>query len=396
MLAAWSIASLTASAADAPGIPGIIIDHSPQTSGIYIGSPSLAVLPDGGYVASHDEFGPKSSEHTRAVSRIFSSADRGRTWRPIAAINGAFWSTLFTHRGALYLLGTDKHHGNAVIRRSHDGGRTWTEPVDGRSGLLRNDGEYHCAPVPVLEHQGRLWRGFERREPPVGWGLNYCAGMASAPVEADLLDASQWTFATPLPSSTNWNHGDFGAWLEGNAVLTPDRRLVDLLRVHTRSPDEKAALVQVSSNGRTMSFDPATGFVPFPGGAKKFTVRWDDRSKLYWALATVIPEEFRAPGPSGIRNTLALTASPDLRTWSVRCILLHHPDTSKHGFQYPDWLFDGDDLIAVVRTAFDDGQGGARNHHDANFLTFHRISRFRGLAPADSVPVSSPSRAIRP
>jgi hypothetical protein len=70
----------------------------------------------------------------------------------------------------------------------------------------------------------------------------------------------------------------------------------------------------------------------------------------------------------------------------VRCILLHHPDVASHGFQYVDWLFDGEDGIAACRTAFDDGQGSAHNAHDANFLTFHRFARFRRITMADSVP----------
>jgi hypothetical protein len=41
---------------------GIAIDHSPASSERYIGSPSLALLPDGGYVASHDFFG-KGTEY---------------------------------------------------------------------------------------------------------------------------------------------------------------------------------------------------------------------------------------------------------------------------------------------------------------------------------------------
>ena len=60
-----------------------------------------------------------------------------------------------------------------------------------------------------------------------------------------------------------------------------------------------------------------------------------------------------------------------------RRVLLQHPDTAKHGFQYVDWRFDGEDLIAACRTAFDDDQGGAHNFHDANYLTFHRIADFR-------------------
>jgi hypothetical protein len=68
----------------------------------------------------------------------------------------------------------------------------------------------------------------------------------------------------------------------------------------------------------------------------------------------------------------------------VRCILLYHPDVAKHGFQYVDWLFDGDDIIAACRTAYDDGVGGARNQHDSNFMTFHRFANFRQLTMADN------------
>lgn len=369
-------------------VPGIVIDHIPASTGVYIGSPSIAILPDGRYVASHDHFGPKSTEHQRALTAVFRSEDRGRSWKRISAVQGAFWSSLFVHRGPLYLLGPDRHHGNILIRRSNDGGETWTTPTDGSNGILRDNGEYHCAPMPVVEHNGRIWRAFEWRHPPVAWGINYRATMLSAPIEADLLKAASWTLAEPLPSDRAWNGGDMGAWLEGNAVIAPDRNLVDILRVQTMSPDEKAAIVRVSPDGSTMSFDPATGFIPFPGGAKKFTIRFDAQSKLYWSLASIAHERHRAKNPGGIRNTLALTCSPDLTNWTVRCILLYHPDVKKHGFQYVDWLFDGDDIIAACRTAYDDGQGGAHNAHDANFLTFHRVQGFRTKTMANSVAIT--------
>jgi hypothetical protein len=368
-------------------VPGVVIDHSPASAGLYIGSPSLAVLTNGDYLASHDFFGPKGEEFGRPTSAVFRSADRGRTWQKIARIDGAFWSSLFVHEGAAYLLGTDRHHGNAVIRRSTDGGVTWTAPTNAACGLLRDNGEYHCAPVPVIAHAGRLWRAMERRDPPVGWGINYRAGMMSAPVAADLLQATNWTFADFLPSDRAWNGGDMGAWLEGNAVVAPEGGVVNLLRVETLSADEKAALVRVSADGRTLAFDPATGLVNFPGGAKKFTGRFDPQSRLYWSLASVVPEAQRAERPGRLRNTLALIASPDLRAWTERCLLLRHPDRARHGFQYVDWLFDGEDIIAACRTAYDDDQGGAHTYHDANYLTFHRWRNFRRLTLADSVPL---------
>jgi hypothetical protein len=240
--------------------------------------------------------------------------------------------------------------------------------------------------MPVIEHAGRLWRAMEWRNPPLGWGTNYRAGMLSIPVDADLLNAANWTSSNFLPSDRAWNGGDMGAWLEGNAVVTPAGELVDVLRVQTKSPDEKAAIVRISPDGKVASFDPATGFVKFPGGAKKFTIRFDPQTKRYWTLASIIDEPHRAAEAGRVRNTLALTTSPDLLNWEVRCILLHHPDIVKHGFQYVDWQFDGEDIIAACRTAFDDRQGGAHNNHDANYLTFHRFASFRRLTLADSVP----------
>lgn len=393
-LTAVLAATLTALAADKPSgsppdfsrVPGVIIDYSPAASGLYIGSPSIAVLPNGDYVASHDFFGPKSNEHVSARSAVFRSADRGATWRRTAEIQGAFWSKLFVHRDALYFLGTDRHHGNAIIRRSTDGGTTWTEPTSPKTGLLRANSEYHCAPMAVIEHKGRLWRAMEWRHPPEKWGVNYRAGMMSIPVEGDLLDASQWTFAEFLPSYRAWNGGDMGAWLEGNAVVTPAGEVVNILRVQTKSSDEKAAIVRVSPDGRALHFEPEKDFVPFNGGSKKFTIRFDPQTKLYWSLASIVAERHRADNPGGIRNTLALVASPDLREWTTRSVLLYHTDVKKHGFQYVDWQFDGDDIIAACRTAYDDGVGGARNAHDANFLTFHRWKNFRALTMADAPP----------
>lgn len=374
-------------------VPGIVIDHSPAASGLYIGSPSLTILPGGDYLASHDFFGPKSVEFDCPTTAVFRSADKGSNWQRVARLPCLFWVGLFTHREAVYLMGTDKHHGRIVIRRSTDGGHTWTEPRDTATGLLTPAGQYHTAPVPVLEHDGRLWRAFEDAQGGTVWGRRYRAFMLSAPVDANLLNAAHWTFSNFLARDSNWLNGDFNAWLEGNAVRTRNGQIVDILRVDTPRCPERAALVQVSQDGKTAAFDPATGFIHFPGGAKKFTIRFDAPSDRYWSLATLVPERHQAAGrPGGIRNTLALTCSADLTNWVVRCTLLYHPDIARHGFQYVDWQFEGDDLIAVCRTAFDDAQGGARNNHDANFLTFHRITNFRARTMADSVPM--PERPV--
>lgn len=367
---------LTASAVPLP--PGTVIYHSPASSGKFIGSPSLCILPDGNYLASHDFFGPASGEHKLAEGIIHRSNDRGATWKPVAELKGFFWQGLFVHRGAVHAMGVDRHHGRLVIRRSTDGGTTWSEPTDAAHGLIA-EGEWHTAPMPVIEHDGRLWRAVEDAMNGKKWGERYRARMVSIPADADLLDGSRWTLSNPLPRDPAWLGGKFSAWLEGNAVVTPDGNLLDILRVDGPDATEKAALVEVSADGQTISFDPQTGFVDFPGGAKKFTVRKDPSGPGYWAVASIIGkrESTLRTSPAGIRNTLALLYSGDLRKWETRSILLHHPDVARHGFQYVDWQFDGADLIAVCRTAWEDADGGARNNHDANFLSFHRWNDFR-------------------
>lgn len=284
------------------------------------------------------------------------------------------------------LAGSRQRQPNQLsIRRSSDGGATWTEPRASATGLPAPGDRYHTAPVPMLEHNGRLWRAFENTKGGTQWGGSFRAGMLSIPIEADLLKATDWTFSNFLPRNPQWLGGRFAGWLEGNAVLTRDGRVVNLLRVDTPHCPEKAAIVRVSEDGRTASFNPVADFVDFPGGAKKFSVRFDKSSNRHWSLATIVPARHPAAGmPASIRNTLALVCSPDLRRWETFCILLYHPDTARHGFQYVDWLFEGDDLIAACRTAYDDEEGGAHDIHDANFLTFHRFKNFRQLTMKDS------------
>jgi hypothetical protein len=365
-------------------VPGTIVTHSPASSGLYIGSPSICILTNGNYLASHDLFGPNSNEFERPVSRIYRSADKGKTWKQISEIQGQFWSKLFVHRGKLYFMGTSKHHGNTIIRNSINEGITWTDPIDGENGLLLS-GEYHCAPVPLIEHNGRLWRAMEDAMGPVKkWGKRYGAFMMSMPLEADPMKASNWTSSNVLRFDSTMLNGNFGAWIEGNAVVDPMGQMLDILRVDHRSTlEEKAAFVKISPDGKTASFDQATGFANFPGGSKKFTIRYDPKSKLYWTLSNYIPDDVKAANtgknPASLRNTLAIFCSKDLHAWDLKKILLQHPDAVSHGFQYVDWLFEGKDIIFLSRTAFDDETGGAHNNHDANYLTFHRVNKFRRL-----------------
>jgi len=66
-----------------------------------------------------------------------------------------------------------------------------------------------------------------------------------------------------------------------------------------------------------------------------------------------------------------------LRTFDIVARLLdyRHTNPREVGFQYVSFLIDGDDILYLCRTAMNQ----ARNFHDANYITFHRIERFREL-----------------
>ena len=219
-----------------------------------------------------------------------------------------------------------RKYGACVIRRSTDGGRTWTEPTDAGHGLLHGAGAYHCAPVPVVIHNTRIWRAMEERAGPQ-WG-SFKAFVMSAPHDSDLLDASNWTSTNRIGPILHGPGGKAGGVLEGNVVVTPDGAIVNMLRVEQPDFDEIVAIMRVNPAGTQLSFDPDKDFVRFPGGSKKFTIRFDERSKQYWSLVNFVPERYRIPGrrPSQTRNTLSLACSADLRTWQVKKELLTSPD----------------------------------------------------------------------
>jgi len=303
-------------------------------------------------------------------------------------------------------LGTSAKHGDVVIRRSTDGGHAWTTPVDAKTGRLFQ-GQYHCAPVPIVLHGGRVWRAMEEVVNDLGWPRHHAALVISAPEEADWLDAASWTRTNGIVFDPAWAEGRRPGWLEGNVVLTPEGGLANILRTNTDvGPEaefalrggaagiaryELAARVEIPQDGETITFDPAKGFFWFPGSQSKFTIRFDPVAKRYWSLVNKITNQHEGrdsrSSPLRQRNVVMLTSSPDLLHWREHAKVLRWREGAqlesqgRVAFQYLDWQFEGDDLIAVSRTAWN-----GQNYHNANYLTFHRVRNFRALTMADSAP----------
>lgn len=364
-------------------IPGKILGHRAASSRIYLGSPSICILPNGNYIAASDFFGPNPEARVdgKSVTRIYQSTDAGESWTILTDIVGQFMSNLFVHQNNLYILGLAGNEGNLIIRKSTDGGASWTSPTDSTNGVLKT-GRFHTAPTPVVQHNGRLWRAMEDADGVIQtWPKKFRAFMLSVPENADLLVAGNWTSSNAMPYDSSYLGGYFYGWLEGNAVVGPGGNMLNVIRVHTFDKlRERVALININNTGTTATFSPPTGFKDFPGGGKKFTIRFDNISKKYWTLSNYVPQDYRGVIPlDRVRNTLALCSSTDLQSWTVESMVLHHPDTLKHGFQYVDWQFAGEDIIAVSRTAYDDGIRGANTHHNNNLFTFHRIKKYRNI-----------------
>lgn len=229
------------------------------------------------------------------------------------------------------------------------------------------------------------------------WGSGFHAFVITANLDADLLCADSWKItnklaynpATQPPIIQAFNSG----WLEGNVVRALNGQIWNLLRVQSPPVANIIAKCILSEDRSTLTFDPKSGFLEFPGGMTKFTIRFDPITKRYWTLSNEVLDD-KNPWQ---RNHLILASSADLLHWVKDQVLLYENEVDsfgirlvkkiipiqsklnqglfrkKIGFQYVDWQFDGPDLIFVVRTAFN----GAHNFHDSNYITFFRISDFR-------------------
>mmetsp|Transcript_10601 Transcript_10601/g.30186 ORF Transcript_10601/g.30186 Transcript_10601/m.30186 type:complete len:405 (+) Transcript_10601:293-1507(+) len=349
-----------------------------------LASPSIAVKPDNPeiLIASNDMCEDSKTE-------VHRSEDGGLSWTQITTVDNQYWSNLFFHKGALYLLGTTKEYGDVVIRQSYDLGSTWTDPASSQTGKITSGERWHCAPTPVVEFEGRLWRCFEEFPEDGAWGISFNVGVWSAPVDSNLLDKASWTVSAPhlsFPLSTRVALKGLG-WLEGNMVVdhncTPNR-LVAILRVHDFR-DGLGAIVDVESKDKV----DYRRVIKFPGGTKKFVIRYDERTKSYVALSNVLVTGqklvlalslWKASKTQGMRrrNAVALISSKDLEHWTVNKVLLY-TDKKYIGFQYADFVISGEDLLAVFRSAIESEGRPPPHAMAANHMTFHRIKGFRQM-----------------
>lgn len=360
-----------------PPAPGKLIASATELRKRNITNPSIMILSDGSYFVGSSGPDPKGNTY-------FQSMDKGRSWQKRSNPDYMNFCKCFTRPddpNTLYELGISAAtRGNIVIRNSRDNGQTWSAVTT----LFK--GDYHGAPTPFIEYKDRIWHAVGTAPADGKMGI----AVLSIPADADPMSAANWTLSNILTGNSAWLAGNarhvFNEWQEGCIVVNPENKLKIVTRVDDSKDNDLAALISVSDR-QTITFNPKTDFCDMPGGGKKFTIRYDAVSRKYWTLVNPCYDEDRVRTHSGwynsriypifLRSRLVLCSSTDLRRWTVEKEAISSNNCFFHGFQYVDWVFDGDDIIAVSRTAFPETRGLPARQHDANFLTFHRISNFR-------------------
>ncbi len=348
-------------------------DGAYKFSGQFLCSPSLVQHPDGYLLASMDLF---EGDAPQNLTLIYRSDDGGETWHYVSELMPCFWGKMFIHKGELYMLSVSTEYGDLLIGKSTDGGKTFGMPTV----ILRGSGRgktagTHKAPQDITYHNGRIYT-------PIEWGSWRIGGHAvmvlSCDENADLLVAENWHLSEPVRYNTEWEgipEGFSQGNIEGNIILHPDGNLYNIMRYEMRYlvPDRGLIMAYKINTEDPEAPVEFSHTIKFMANASKFAIKKDEVSGKYYSIATrLTPERHQ-----GARNLLSLMVSDDLENWEVACDLIDARDKDPQytGFQYVDFLFDGDDIIYLCRT----GIHRPNSYHNTNYSTFHRIKNFRDI-----------------
>ena len=348
-------------------------------SGRYLCSPCILRTKKGRLLVSMDVYGLGMAQNLTILCK---SDDDGSSWQYLCELFPCFWGKLFEYEDRIYMLSMTAEYGELQIGYSEDEGETFCKPVTLFPGCgIRWEKGMHQAPTPVVFHEGRIWTA-------VDYGSWECGGhesaIISASLECDLMDPFAWVCSEFVPYDRSWPgavpHSQWGGH-EGNAVIGPDGEIYDFLRyqisnVFSGHVDDsvithgKAFILKLDKKDpeKPMSFYK---FVDFNGGMSKFVIRKDEITGFYISLVNEVVDDTM---PSQ-RNILSLSISRDMVNWRIVKPLIDASEYSAFdtGFQYVDFIIDGEDILYASRTAFN----GAHNFHDSNYITFHKLEDFR-------------------
>ena len=413
LLAGASVAEVPAWSMKPLAQEGVVVARSPNPETIFLGTPSILVLPRGRLVASFDHFGPGVAQLPGPLGRrphfpaeanslqtvVSTSDDGGKTWIRRAALPFTH-ARLFADSGRVYLLG---NCGRVMIAQSSDRGETWSE----LSALTEND-QWAMGASNVLVVNGHIYAPMMLRT-DLGYRGYFVSTLAPvmfrAPLGVNLSDASVWSqsqpqtafrdlvdetkldyvgipffpvpdrnAAQPVPDNPRILANRIG-WHEPYVVqiTDPNHQFFDptgrTLHILARGDIHRSnfgMLSKVVENDKgEMRFDlertpagTAMVFVPLPGGNIKFHVLQDPQTGLYWLVSNQVTDSMRRPGtlpesrfglPLDQRDRLVLHYSKNLVDW-VFAGLLAQGASPRESYHYCGMDIDGDDLVILSRT----------------------------------------------
>ena len=333
-------------------------------------------------------------DKTRSGTHLLKSSDGGKSWNEIYVFKSLYFASLFEDGGAYYVIGL--RGGKINVHKSTDGGYTWTVPANSKSGALFDNMSGYAVDggMSIVKHNGRIYKAYEDRVGPSGgtsWVRDYQAFVVSAPKGSDLLDEANWTVSNKLVYPSAVKPSDIPmanekGWLEGNMAVDPDGNVVNLLRFNSDPQAQPGwmCVVNVSPDGKTISFDEKNGFAELNGANSRFSVKYDDKTGYYYSLvnSNTDPDFFLQ------RNVLCLAVSKNLKEWIVLETILADETLVPwqdslwlHSFSYVDFEFDGDDIVFLVRESADN----AYSYHDNNYITFYRISGYKKILERNGI-----------
>lgn len=396
--------------------------RSPSPADVYCYSPGILALPGGRLIATMDFGGkgvrnlknavperPQEPDARWQLGRIYLSDDGGVTWKHVCD-NPFMHARPFCAGDRLYVLGHYEEYGELGIVCSEDFGQTWSAPAALTAGQ-----HWHAAPCNVLHEKGCVYLVMEQVMRDTGkWPVNVLAPVVMrAPETADLTRPESWTFSSRLtfeeavhfdgkyfgmPLYADHLTADYG-WLETN--LARLRRPADIfcdesgrtlhlfMRTWCGLPGFGALAKAVENEDGTITVmlektpgDTPITMIPIPGGGtSKFHILYDDRTATYWLLTNDVTDSTtdwrklqgqRTAGNN--RHRLVLYYSCNCFDWIFGGAVATGGEGGRSR-SYASMDIDGKDLVVLSRS----GDEQAKDGHDTNLITFHRVKNFRNL-----------------
>ncbi len=322
-------------------------------------------------------------------SRFLRSTNGGLTWTASADITG-YAATAFGIGGSdMYCFTMSAPYGSVSIRKSTNDGATW-----GSATQLLADDYYCCPPVPLVTG-GRIYMPVFQVTDTTGWFVkNSTLSVLHCSTSADPLVAGNWTQTNTV--TVTGQAGLYGL-SEPCMFLDASGNAKIVCRFASNQWVLDRAVVVDATLGPSASLSYDNALTTIPGGAHWLRVAYDATSGKYLSLINRNTAGSASQNPWAQRTIVSLVASDTLKgTWSVVADIIRSPDFgnphryAEEGYQYVDWMFDGNDIIGSIRV----GEFGiALNYHQASAVYFFRIKDYYRnlLAPAPANSGVSPS-----